>query len=145
MAKAFQTNAFQSTYPGPDAAFQAFTRFVSVINGTLQVREYLTIEIGPLMAEYARTTAIVIECRIFDPSTTPPLLFDPDSVQLNLIRPDDTNELTLASMPRISNGFYRYTWQTDSNDQLGVYRVNVKATNGSNVVQTISQLAFKLV
>lgn len=146
MAKAFQKSAFQSTYPGPNVAFQAVDRFVAVLNsGTLKVRDYLTIELGPFMLDYARTTAIVLECTIYDPSTTPPVLFDPGTVQLNLLRPDDTSELSLVAMSRISTGFYRYIWQTDGADLLGVYRANIKVTNGPNTAQTISQLAFNLV
>ncbi len=145
MAKAFQTNAFQTTYPGPLYAFQGQDRFIGIVNDSLKVRDFLIVEVGPIMLEYARTSAVIFEVTIFDPTENPPILFDPTSVQLNLLRPDETSEVSLGAMTRISTGFYRYTWQSDANDTLGVYQVNVKVTSGGNVKQTVSTVAFKLV
>lgn len=147
MPIAFQPNAFQGGYPGP-SAFQTFDRIVSVGNGQFLgfvVREFLSIEIGPLMQEYALTTAIVLEARIFDPSSHPAMPFDPDSVVLDLYNPDGTLELNDQALSLISTGFYRYTWQSQSNDQLGVYQGNIKAVSGSNTAQTITQALFRLV
>ena len=148
MAKAFQTNAFQNNYPGVLTAFQDFDRIVSTdVNdqSTIEVRDLFTLFIGPLMAEYKRTTAIVIECSVYDPSQEPSILFDPTSVQLTVINPDLTTLLNLVSMSKISTGFYRYIFQSASNNQLGVYEGNIKVTNGGNVSQSITQLFFKLV
>lgn len=97
------------------------------------------------MQEYARSTAVVIEARVFDPSQAPALPFDPSSITLDLYNPDGSLELNDQAMSLIETGFYRLVWQSSGADQLGVYQANVKAVSGGNTAQTITQAVFKLV
>ena len=140
---AFQPNSFQIHYPGLLNAFQGMSRYIAI--PSLTVNELFTITIGPLMREYKRGTAIPFECTIVDPTEIPPLPFNPESVLLNLIRPNGTNELALQSMAQVDQGKYRYVWQSTSDNATGLYRVDIQGTSGVNVARTISQVSFRLV
>jgi len=147
MPVAFQPNAFQGGYPGP-AAFQTFDRVITITtshrSGVL-LYPYRKIELSLMPQTYKRTDTVVIECEIRDPSQVPSVLVNPDTIQVNIIRPDDTEEVTLGAMTLISTGRFRYIHAIDADDPLGFWRVNIKATSGSYVSQSITQGLFRVV
>ena len=143
MTVAFQANAFQDAYPSSIVAFQTFDRAGNIT--LVSVYSKLEITLGPLMKYYKRTDTIVIEAYVKDPSASPPLAFNPTTVQINILNPDGTTKVSLASMSNISTGRYKYIFVSASNDQLGAYTGNIKAVSGGYTSQTITQEFFRLV
>lgn len=146
--EAFQATAFQGGYPG-QTAYQTFTRTVGVSSGgAVTIKPLLVID---LVTESRREmltqqagTSIVITAKVTDPSQTPPMPFDPTSVQVNLRRPDRTVAIALGTMTRISTGEYRYIFQSISSDQEAAWEVQIKAVSGANTVYTPYQVGFVL-
>jgi len=142
MAKAFQTNAFQSSYPSILTAFQGFSRFSRVT--LVSVRRLLLITLG-LFMEYKAGATVVVTTEIKDPSSIPNLLFDPTTVRITVYNPDDTVRVNDQSMVKISTGIYSYNIQTLSNWPLGAYTGFITSTSGANTDITITQVFFTLV
>lgn len=140
---AFQPDSFQVLYPSAVTSFQGMNRHVAI--PLTSIREFLTVTIGPLMREYRAGNAVTIEFSIHDPSENPPLPYNPEAVYLNLYQPSGASELIAQSMQNISQGLYRYTWQSSSSSTKGVYRIDGYALSGNNTAQTIVQGSFRLV
>lgn len=145
MPIAFQPNAFQGGYPGP-TAFQTFDRIISAsFRNGIRIYPYREIRVRPMLIEHKRTDTVVIEAEIRDPSQVPSILVNADTVQINILRPDGTLEVTLGAMSLISLGRYRYIHAIDADDAVGFWTFNIKATSGIYITQTITQGLFRVV
>ncbi len=145
---AFQPDAFQTIYPGSFTAFQGFNQALRIRRDSLIVVPYLLvvpyIDEGLAMVTKRAGSAIVISCRIYDPTAIPNLLIDPDSVLLSLINPNQTPLISLTPMGRVSVGNFSYIHQSLSTDQLGAYNLTILSSIGSNIDITQEQVAFVL-
>lgn len=88
-------------------------------------------------------TGVELKCEVLDKRVSPPAHFSPGlGVKVSVLDPLGVERLTLAPMTEVSEGFYRYWYQTDESDPEGRWHAWVKAQNGTEVVMTLDVLIF---
>lgn len=137
MPIAFQSNAFQSTYPG-NAAFQGFARALYISKAGL-VPSYAPVP------RIRRGGNITFTATIVDPLVRPYIKIPASSVTLTLIDSEDNIVVNAAEMEAQSTGVYVYLHQTDISDVLGSYRLYIQATDGQYQDITANAVAFTLI
>lgn len=94
------------------------------------------------ITRYKRGTCIHISCSVYDIADA---LTDPNGgVVVSVYDESGTAVVEDAAMSTSGTGLYYYDWQTDTNDSLGMYRVEVKATSGAKVSIEEDIIAFEI-
>jgi len=144
---AFQPNAFQIGYPRRDVAFQGFNRFLQT--RTLGIKPFLRIALNTQrrgrMEDKRRGDAVTITATIFDPSSSPEVLFTPEGVALTIYDPLQTVVAAAIDMTEISQGQLIYVHQIPTNAPLGVYTGEIAARNFGKTAISLRQGLFKVV
>jgi hypothetical protein len=135
MAIAFQPNAFQSQYPG-NPAFQGFNRAVFI--RIFGISEFLSIPI------LRRTSLIPVRATVIDPGVNPPIRFNPDLVEATLYNPSGILHTQITLNNSAITGEFIGIFQTDSNDPLGIWTMEVHATSTPFESLTGKVVVFKL-
>ncbi len=94
--------------------------------------------------KYAPGSLATIKATIKDPTESPAMLFDPTTVNLNIISPDGTIVLLLGGMVKVGVGEYIYLFQTDTNFPIGAWEISVVVVSGIAVFRTLPQIGFIL-
>jgi hypothetical protein len=144
---AFQPNAFQIGYPRRDIAFQGFNRFLQT--GVLGIKPFLRILVNTQrngrMEDKRRGDAVTITVSIFDPSSTPEILFTPEGVALTIYDPLQAVVANAVTMTEVRQGQLAYIHQIPTNATLGVYTGEIVARNFGKTAMSLRQGLFKVI
>jgi uncharacterized protein YfaS (alpha-2-macroglobulin family) len=94
------------------------------------------------MRTYQRLETVKLRAEVRDPETN--ALTDPaTSINMTIYQPDKTEAQASVAMTKISTGLYRYNYTIASDADLGIWKAEAKATNGTPV--TVENAEFKVV
>lgn len=94
-----------------------------------------------MITRYKRGNCVRLNATVRDADNA---LHDPDTSIKVTVKSAGTAYLTAQSMTKVTTGVYYYDWQTDGDDALGIYSMEVTSVDGSKTVVTEDNSAFEL-